>query len=203
MKRHLVYMLVGLVVLTGPAASGWAQAVVGEAAPDFTLNDPSGTPHALNEFAKTFVVLEWFNKDCPFVRKHYGSGNMQRLQSTYTARGVTWLTISSSAPGKQGYIAPKEGRAVVAQNEMHATSLLLDPDGTVGRLYGAKTTPHLFVINPEGVVIYAGAIDDAPSTDPADIGAANNYVAQALNEAMEGKPVSTPQTASYGCSVKY
>ena len=203
MIRRLLPIVLGLGVFTGLPAAGWPAAHVGSQAPDFTLNDASGRQHSLKQYASQFVVLEWFNKDCPFVRKHYDSGNMQKLQATYTAREVVWLTISSSAPGREGYIAPEAGNAILTEKQARSTALLLDSDGTVGRLYGAKTTPHMFIINPEGVLIYAGAIDDHPSTDAADIGTATNYVAQALDEAMDGKPVSTPETASYGCSVKY
>jgi peroxiredoxin len=194
--------LVGVLVLGG-APGVRAEAVVGGPAPDFNLTDAHGTTRSLAQFRGTFVVLEWFNNECPFVRKHYGSGNMQRLQADATARGVAWLTIVSSASGKQGYLTPEQALAVLAERGSHQTALLLDPDGTVGRLYGAKTTPHCFIINPEGRVIYAGAIDDRPSTDPADIPGATNYVTQALEEALAGKPVSVPSTKSYGCSVKY
>ena len=180
----------------------WA-AEVGQPAPAFSLTDSTGTARSLADFHGAFVVLEWFNKDCPFVRKHYDSGNMQRLQEAYTAKGVVWLTVVSSAPGKQGYVTPEQANAVIRERGAHQTALLLDPDGAVGRRYGAKTTPHLFIINPEGVLIYAGAIDSIPSTDQADLGGAENYVRQALDEAMTGHPVSIPETPSYGCSVKY
>ncbi len=150
------------------------------------------------------MVLEWFNNDCPFVGKHYNSGNMQRLQKRYMEQGIVWLTVASSAPNKQGHIAtPQDGQQIIKTRDAHQTALLLDPDGTVGRQYGAKTTPHMFVINPEGVLIYAGAIDDKASADPADIAGATNYVERALTEAMAGKAVTTPETRPYGCSVKY
>lgn len=180
-----------------------AQVATGEPAPTFTLADTQGTSRSLSEFTGHYVVLEWFNNECPFVGKHYNSGNMQRLQETQTARGVIWLTIASSAPGKQGAMTAERGQAVIRERGSHQTALLLDPDGSVGRRYGAKTTPHLFVINPEGHVIYQGAIDDRPSTKLEDAAAATNYVVQALDEAMAGKPVSVPETRSYGCSVKY
>ena len=203
--RWTTTVVVGLsVMLAGNGRVRAAEAVVGQPAPDFTLTDAAGTVQSLAAHRGRFVVLEWFNKDCPFVRKHYDSGNMQRLQAAYTARRVIWLTIASSAPGKQGYLAsPEEAREVIKQRGAHQTALLLDPDGAVGRRYGAKTTPHMFVINPEGRLIYAGAIDNRPSVDPADIAGAANYVERALEEAMAGKPVSTPETRSYGCSVKY
>ena len=181
----------------------WAEAIVGQAAPGFSLTDMDGQPRALAEFQGKFVVLEWVNPDCPFVRKHYGSGNMQGLQQAYTQKGVAWLSINSSAEGKQGHLIPATAQAFIKERQAHPTTLLLDPDGTVGRLYGAKTTPHMFVINSEGVLIYAGAIDDIASPDPADIPEAINYVATALNEAMAGEPVTVPESHPYGCSVKY
>jgi hypothetical protein len=128
---------------------------------------------------------------------------MQQLQQTYTQKGVAWLSINSSAEGKQGHLIPATAQEFVKQRQAHPTALLLDPDGTIGRLYGAKTTPHMFVINPKGVLIYAGAIDDIASPDPADIPEAINYVATALNEAMAGEPVTVPESHPYGCSVKY
>lgn len=200
----------GLVVLGTVALLWWsttslsARAKVGDAAPDFTLTDSTGAERSLSDFTGSFVVLEWFNNDCPFVRKHYGSGNMQRLQATYTGQGVAWLTIASSAPGKQGHIVSPDAAAdLIRARQAQQTALLLDPDGTVGKRYGAKTTPHLFIINPAGILLYAGAIDDTPSADPADIPGATNYVQQALDEAMAGTPVSVARTQSYGCSVKY
>ncbi len=200
----------GLVVLGTVAVLWWsatslsARTRVGDAAPDFTLTDSTETERSLSDFTGSFVVLEWFNNDCPFVRKHYGSGNMQRLQATYTGQDVVWLTIASSAPGKQGHIVSPDAAAELIRTwQAKQTALLFDPDGTVGKRYGAKTTPHLFIIDPDGILVYAGAIDDTPSADPADIPGATNYVQQALDEAMAGKPVSVAHTRSYGCSVKY
>jgi peroxiredoxin len=195
-------VVVGLWVVSR-ALGAWAEAVVGEPAPAFSLTDAHGTARSLAEFKGKFVVLEWFNHDCPFVGKHYNSGNMQALQADATGRGVVWLTMASSAPGKQGYLTREQALAIIAARGAHQTALLLDSDGAVGRLYGAKTTPHLFVLDPEGRIIYAGAIDDRPSTDPADIPGATNYVRRALDEALAGQPVSVPSTKSYGCSVKY
>ena len=195
-------VLIGLMVVAR-AAGVLAEAVVGEPAPAFSLSDAHGVARSLAEFKGKFVVLAWFNNECPFVGKHYNSGNMQKLQAEATGRGVVWLTIVSSAPGKQGSLTPERALAVIAERGAHQTALLLDPDGTVGRLYGAKTTPHLFIVNSEGRVIYAGAIDDHPSTDPADLPGATNYVRQALDEALAARPVSVPSTRSYGCSVKY
>ena len=177
---------------------------VGEKAPDFSLLDTQGHKHTLSEAKGKYVVLEWFNPDCPFVKKHYGSGNMQELQNVYTKQqGVVWFSIDSSAPGKQGNYPAEELEKIMQEKGSSATAILLDANGKVGRTYGAKTTPHMFVINPEGILIYAGAIDDKPSVEPADVAGAHNYVQYALHEAMGGKPLTSPKTDSYGCSVKY
>jgi hypothetical protein len=162
-----------------------------------------GQAHILSALKGKFVALEWSNYDCPFVKKHYGSGNMQRLQKKYTEKGVIWLTINSSAPGKQGNYPPEKWNEMSKEKGSAATAVLLDPDGKVGKLFGAKTTPHMFVINPEGVLIYKGAIDDQPSFNPKTVKDAKNYVEAALDAAMAGKAVETPSTQSYGCSVKY
>jgi peroxiredoxin len=175
----------------------------GDAAPNFTLPDANGTSHSLADFKGNYVVLEWVNFGCPFVRKHYDSGNMQSLQKEFTAKGVKWLSVCSSAPGKQGNLTPEEWNKVEKEKGAAPTAVLLDPEGNVGRLYGAKNTPHMFVINPEGKIIYDGAIDSIRSPDTADIPKATNYVKTALEESMAGKPVSTASTQPYGCSVKY
>jgi peroxiredoxin len=180
-----------------------AAAAVGQPAPGFTLADSNGNSHALSSFKGKLVVLEWVNYDCPFVKKHYESGNMQKLQKAYTGQGVVWLAVNSSAPGKQGNFSPEQIDARSKQHGFAATAYLIDADGTVGRAYGAKTTPHMFVIDPDGKLIYAGGIDDKPSTDQADIETATNYVEAALGEALAGKPVSTTSSRPYGCSVKY
>jgi peroxiredoxin len=194
---------IGCVALGLASAAYSEDAVVGQPAPDFTLTDTMGQSHMLSALKGKFVVLEWSNYDCPFVKKHYGTGNMQKLQKTYTEKDVVWLTINSSAPGKQGNYPPEKWNEMIKEKGSAATAVLLDPDGTIGRLYGAKTTPHMFVINPEGVLIYKGAIDDQPSFKPETVTGAKNYVAAALDAAMAGKPVETPSTQSYGCSVKY
>jgi hypothetical protein len=149
------------------------------------------------------VVLEWHNQGCPYTRKQYVSGNMQALQKEWTAKGVVWFTVISSAPGQQGYMTPEQENAYVAMVHAAPTAVLLDAQGKVGRLYDAKTTPQMVVIDPAGKLIYDGAIDDRPTPDPNDIRGANNYVTDALTEAMAGKPVATPDTRPYGCSVKY
>jgi hypothetical protein len=157
----------------------------------------------LSQYHGKYVVLEWHNQGCPYTRKHYVSGNMQNLQKEWTAKGVVWFTVISSAPGQQGYVTPPEENAYVEKMHAVPTAVLMDPDGKVGHLYNAKTTPQMFVISPEGNVIYDGAIDDKPTPDTDDIRGADNYVNDALTAAMAGKPVATPYTRSYGCSVKY
>lgn len=176
---------------------------VGQRAPDFTATDTNGKTRTLSEFAGKYVVLEWTNNGCPYTQKHYTSGNMQNLQRQWTARGVVWLTVISSAPGEQGYMTAAQENSYVQKVGAAPTSVLLDPKGTLGHLYDAKTTPDMFVLNPQGVLIYEGAIDDRASTETSDIKGAKNYVDVALNEAMAGKPVTTAATRSYGCSVKY
>lgn len=185
------------------AAGAIAAPQPGQPAPNFSLQDSTGQTRSLADFKGKFVVLEWLNHGCPFVKKHYSSGNMQSLQKEYTGKGVTWLSVVSSAPGKQGHMTPEETNKTKEEKNSAATAILIDEDGTVGKLYGAKVTPEMFVINPEGVLVYAGAIDDKKSTDPADVEGAKNYVKQALDEAMAGKPVSEPGAPAYGCSVKY
>jgi peroxiredoxin len=189
-------------VLALSAAPARAQVAPGRPAPDFTLNDQTGAPRKLSDAKGKYVVLEWYNTGCPFVRRHYDAGNMQGLQKKYAKEGVVWYTIASSAPGRQGALTPK-GAARTWKKEGMSSTLLLDSKSEVARLYGAKTTPHMFVVDPKGGLIYMGAIDDKPSTDPADLKGAHNYVAAALDAAMSGEPVPDPITTSYGCSVKY
>lgn len=174
-----------------------------ETAPDFKLKDMKGKEHKLSDFKGKWVVLEWFNKDCPFVVKHYGSNNMQKLQKTYTEKGVVWLTMYSTDKSVSGF---ETGVAAVKTQENYkgsASYLMDDNEGIVGRQYGAKTTPHMFIISPEQKVVYQGAIDDRPSTDAADIAKSKNYVSMALDQALAGKEVTAANTRSYGCSVKY
>jgi peroxiredoxin len=202
LSRPLPAALVLAAVAALPAPAR-ADAVVGQPAPAFTLADTSGKRHALADYAGRTVVLEWLNHDCPFVRKHYDSGNMQALQAKATADGVVWLSINSSAPGKQGNYPPEKAGELSAAKGAKPTAVLLDPDGTVGRAYGAKTTPHMFVIDAKGTVVYAGAIDDTPSVDQADVKTARNYVDAALADLRAGRPVSVASSPPYGCSVKY
>jgi len=184
-----------------PAAA--LAANVGQAAPEFELLDASGRGVKLADFKGRFVVLEWTNPGCPFVVKHYGSQNMQSLQKEATAKNVAWLSISSTAREHSDYLAP----AALAQRYKEwgsaQTALLMDDSGKVGRAYGARTTPHMYIVDPKGVLVYAGGIDDKRSANPDDVKTAKNFVRAALTEAMAGKPVSTPSATPYGCSVKY
>jgi len=180
-----------------------AVATVDQKAPDFKLQGIDGKTYSLADYKGKYVVLEWNNYDCPFVKKHYGSNNMQSVQKTYVDKGVVWLTICSSAEGKQGYYDSAALKTMAEERKLAATAYLRDADGTVGKLYGAKTTPHMFIVNPDGVLIYAGAIDDKPSANPDDIKGATNYVAASLDAAMAGKPVDPKSTTAYGCGVKY
>ena len=186
-----------------PEMEARSQALAGQPAPAFTLPDSNGQTHSLSDFSGQLVVLEWVNFDCPYVRKHYESGNMQALQERYTEQGVTWLMINSSAPGKQGNFEPAEINRRLAAHNAHPTAYLLDPDGTVGRSYGAKATPHMYVISTEGKIVYQGAIDSIASTDQDDIAEAHNYVDQALHAVMAGESPPVASTSAYGCSVKY
>jgi len=198
--KKILSSLCALAISMGLAMAAPA---VGSPAPEFTLTDSNGQSHNLSDFKGKFVVLEWLNHGCPFVVKHYESDNMQSLQREYTGRDVVWLSIVSSAPGKQGHMSPEETNAAIAEKNAAPTAVLLDEDGTVGKLYDAKVTPEMFIINPEGILVYQGAIDDKSSTDVADVAGAKNYVKQALDELLSGQEVSEPTTKAYGCSVKY
>ena len=185
------------------AAVAAAHARVGEPAPSFSLVDTNGQQHTLGDFKGKVVVLEWFNHDCPFVKKHYDSGNMPALQSRYTGKDVVWLSINSAAPGKQGNYPPEKANALSKEKKSAATYVLLDPEGTVGRAYGAKTTPHMYVIDGGGTLRYEGAIDSVASTEQSDIPSATNYVAAAVDAVLAGKAVDPSVTQAYGCAVKY
>jgi peroxiredoxin len=202
MKHSTFYpILVGVLLCAMPPLVSAAK--VGEAAPDFTGTASNGKTFHLADYRGKYVVLEWHNNGCPYVRKQYNSGNMQRLQKQWTGQGVVWFTILSSALGKQGYVTAGEENDYMAKEQAAPTAALLDPTGDIGHLYDAKTSPHMFVINPQGVVIYDGAIDDKPTTDLSDVPGATNYVSLALEQAMAGKAVGTAVTRPYGCSVKY
>jgi hypothetical protein len=199
MKRILLIVLLSCLF----AAPALAKVSTGQPAPDFTLTDSNGKSHSLSQYKGKIVVLEWNNPKCPFVGKHYGSGNLQKQQAEATAAGVIWLTINSSASGTQGNVDGAAANAYVAKVGGKQTAYLLDPTGQVGRLYGARTTPHMYVIDKTGVLRYMGGIDSIKSTDKDDIAKATQYVPQALGELAAGKPVSVPTAEPYGCSVEY
>jgi peroxiredoxin len=192
-----------VLALSVVSVAAFSQVKVGASAPAFTATDSRGQAQSLSQYRGKYVVLEWHNQGCPFTRKHYVSGNMQNLQKEWTAKGVVWFTVISSAPGEQGYETPTEENAYLEKMHAAPTAVLMDADGKLGHLYYAKTTPQMIVISPEGNVIYDGAIDNKPTPDADDIRGADNYVSDALTAAMTGKPIATPLTRPYGCSVKY
>jgi len=186
-------------------APAWAVGVakVGTAAPGFTSTATTGQPVSLGDYRDKTVVLEWTNHDCPYVRKHYETGNMQTLQKEATGQGVVWLTIISSPPGAQGHVSAGEADALTKKRNASPSLVLLDPNGAVGKMYGATNTPHMYVIDKAGTLMYAGAIDDRPTTRRSDVQGAQNYVREALQAVAAGEPVKTPVTRAYGCTVKY
>jgi hypothetical protein len=201
--NRMLNSFAALAALTTLAACGAEAQVVGQTAPDFTLADANGRQVSLSDFRGRTVVLEWNNPGCPFVQKHYGSGNMQRTQAAATGDGAVWLTINSGGPGNQGHMNGPQARAFVAQAGARPTAYLLDPAGVAGRAFGARTTPHMYVIDGRGTLVYAGAIDDRPTANPADVDGARNHVLAALGELGAGRAVSVATTRPYGCSVKY
>lgn len=200
MKRLLLSVLGLSLVAAMPGASA---ATVGQPAPDFTATAADGKPVRLSESKGKYVVLEWINPNCPYVQKHYNSGNMPALQKEFAAKDVVWLAVSSTNRSHQDYMAPGSLTDWVKQRGGQPLAILMDSDGALGRLYGARVTPHMYVVDPQGRLVYAGAIDDKRGTDPAEVKAANNFVKLALSEAMANKPLSSPTTNPYGCSVKY
>lgn len=190
-------------LLSAATGAALAAAAVGQPAPAFTATDVGGKPVSLADFKGRHVVLEWVNPGCPYVQKHYGAGNMQATQKGAVEQGAVWLTISTTARDHGDYKPPGEMAAWMKAQKAAATATLMDADGAVGRAYGARTTPHLYLVNPAGTLVYAGAIDSKPSANPADIPGATNHVKQALAESLAGKPVSVPSTRAYGCTVKY
>jgi hypothetical protein len=199
-SRRLTLSLFAALAIAAPAA---AAPVVGQPAPAFTAVDGEGRTRSLAEFKGKTVVLEWTNGGCPYVQKHYGSGAMQGLQKSATKDGVVWLTLVSSAPGKQGYVAPAAAKGWKSETGAGSTALLLDPAGTVGKTYDARTTPHMYVVDRSGKLVYMGGIDDKPTAEPSSLKGAKNYVAAALAEVKAGRAVATPVSKPYGCSVKY
>jgi peroxiredoxin len=180
-----------------------ASAEIGKPVPDFTAADTNGNTHKLSDFKGKVVVLEWTNAECPYVVKHYDSGNMQKLQETYTAKDVVWLTVNSGKEGKQGHVTADQANALIKDKGGKQTAYILDSTGVIGKSYDAKTTPHMYVINQEGTLVYNGAIDDNNSSKQADIPTSKNYVVAALDAVLEGKEVETAKTKPYGCGVKY
>jgi AhpC/TSA family len=185
------------------ASPAWCAPLVGQKAPDFALTDTAGKPVKLSDFKGQHVVLEWTNPGCPFVRKHYDPHNMQTLQKEAGAKGVVWLTINSTEESHPDYLAPAQLGRWMQQQKAAPSATLMDEDGSVGKSYGARTTPHMYIVNPQGTLIYAGGIDSIASARQDDIKTATNYVRLGLNEALAGKPLTTPTSRPYGCSVKY
>ena len=200
-KTTIIAAVLTLAVAAAPITTQASK--VGAPAPEFKGTDSKGKVHNLSDFKGKWVVLEWHNEGCPYVKKHYGGNNMQKLQKEWTAKGVVWLTVLSSAAGQQGHMEPAQADAYFAQQKAAQTAVLLDPSGEIGRRYDAKTTPHMFVIDPDGVLIYNGAIDDKPTSDQADLAAASNYVSAALTEGMAGRTITTATSRPYGCGIKY
>lgn len=213
MNRLTKTILISAMLLVGIAAlalsqetnkeAATASVAIDQPAPDFALKDIDGKEHKLSDFKGKYVVLEWVNYDCPFVKKHYSSGNMQKLQAMYGKKDVVWLSICSSAPGKQGHFPIADLKKRMETEKALPTAYLLDESGVAGKLYNAKTTPHMFVVDPKGILRYAGAIDDTPSTKTSDIATSTNYVSSSLDALMAGKSVATKSSTPYGCSVKY
>lgn len=208
MKRHtpsrqLFHSLLIAALIGAAPFAARAAVSINAPAPDFTGVDSDGNSHTLSQYRGKTVVLEWTNHDCPYVRKHYDSGNMQALQRSATNDGIVWLSIISSAPGKQGHVSGSKANALTKERKASPTAVILDPKGEIGRQYGAKTTPHMYIIDARGTLVYMGGIDSIPSSNPADIERATNYVDVALRALADGKPVTENVTRPYGCSVKY
>ncbi|MBW8308995.1 MAG: thioredoxin family protein [Candidatus Paracaedibacteraceae bacterium] len=210
MKKLLTVVLTGCSLLTAQATQDVAKTSgittslkIHQMAPDFEIKDIQKKVIKLSDLKGKLVVLEWTNPGCPFVKKHYESKNMQQLQEEYTAKGVIWISVISSATGKEGYKTPDEAKAHVKTDGSHASHVILDADGKIGKAFGAKTTPHMFIINREGKIAYMGAIDDKPNAQREDVKRAHNYIAQGLDALLEGKEAVTKVTNSYGCSIKY
>ena len=191
------------ITLLALASASQAALKPGDAAPDFSTKDTKGNTVNLSELKGKYVILEWTNNECPFVKKHYESGNMQQLQKTYTGKGYRWYSIISSAPGKQGNVTPARADELTQSRNAAPTGVILDESGTIGKAYDARTTPHIFIIDPAGKLVYMGGIDSIPSADKGDLANATNYVKATFDALEAGKPVATPLSQPYGCNVKY
>jgi hypothetical protein len=198
LRRTLIAVSVALL-----SAAAQAAPAVGQPAPDFTLKDASGKTVKLSDYKGKHVVLEWTNPGCPYVQKHYNSGNMPATQKEAADKGVVWLAINSTEKGRGDYLEPGKLVAWMKERKSAPTATLMDEEGTAGKAYGARTTPHMYIVNPQGQLVYAGGIDSIPSSDPADIKKAVNYVRQGIGEAVAGKPISAATPRPYGCSIKY
>jgi peroxiredoxin len=201
--NRVVFSTALAATLSLAAATALASAIVGQPAPAFSAVDTSGKTVSLADYKGRHVVLEWVNPGCPYVRKHYDSDNMQATQKGAVDKGVVWLAVNSTEAGHGDYMKPAALAEWMKKHQAAATATLMDEQGTIGRAYGARTTPHMYVINPQGKLVYAGAIDSKPTANPADIATATNHVNQALAESLAGKPVSTAATRAYGCTIKY
>ena len=201
MKTKLI--LTALTTLAAGALYAADVPPVGSAAPDFSAPDANGKTQSLSQYKGKYVVLEWFNPECPFVKKHYGSDNMQKLQQEYTSKGVVWLTIDSNAPGSEGNLSAEQAKKIMDSWKTKQTALVLDPESKIAKLYGAKNTPNMVIINQDGKIVYEGAIDSKATPNPADIPSSTNYVKSALDESLGGKPISNAQTKPYGCHITY
>jgi len=203
LSRHTFRTILLLSCLIIATSIANAAVTVGKPAADFTAVDSNGKQHILSQYKGKTVVLEWTNHDCPYVRKHYGSNNMQSLQKEATDAGIVWLSIISSATGKQGHVSASQANELTQSRNAYPTAVILDEKGDIGRLYAAKTTPHMYIIDKTGKLVYMGGIDSIPSSNPADIPAASPYIKTALKSLAEGKPITDNVTRPYGCSVKY
>jgi len=204
-KLYLISILIIalFVVVNMTSENERSGAVIGESAPVFEVQDAEGNTHSLSDYEGQFVILEWLNHDCPFVRKHYDGGNMQRLQEKYAEKDVVWLSVISSVPGTQGYLEPEEAQAITEEKNASPTAVLLDTDSVMGRAYDARVTPQMYIIDPDGVLIYNGAIDDKPTARLRDLDDAHNYVEAAMTSAMNGEEIAIATNTPYGCTVKY
>lgn len=200
---RLASVLIGTLLTLGLAWGAAASPQVGQPAPDFSVTDTAGKTWTLADLKGKKVILEWTNHGCPFVRKHYATGNMQALQREATGAGYVWLSVISSSPGTQGHVTAEEADRLTVERKAAPTAVVLDPNGTMGQAYGAKTTPHMYVIDAVGTLVYMGGIDDRPTSDPEDIPGARNYVRLAMADLDAGRPLAYPATRPYGCSVKY